>query len=133
MAEGLLEHMLSTKFPQQNDFCVSSAGTHALENKPAAQESISSLQEISIDISQHKSRPVSNEIIAKADLILVMENYHKQKIEFLFPFSCGKVFLLGKWRDCEIADPYMQSIENFAECRQLMQNCLHDWQQKIWK
>jgi protein-tyrosine phosphatase len=130
MAEGLLKFAAES---QQKKLCVQSAGVDALVNKSAAKESVLAMQEIGIDISQHRAQQVTETLVKNADIILAMDNYQKHKISFLFPFAYGKVFLLGRWRDFEIPDPYLQDISFFGDCRQLIQECLDDWQKKIWK
>ena len=54
-----------------------------------------------------------------------MENHHKELIGALYPFSIGKVFLLGKWSDDpEIIDPYKKSIDMFrAIYKKIDQSC----------
>ncbi len=63
-----------------------------------------------VDLETHLSRPITNEIAHKSDLLLVMEEDHKEQLTEAFPFAADKIFLLGSFREDEergrdIADP----------------------------
>lgn len=129
MAEGLLK----SYFEKNNDVTmVSSAGLAAVVNMPATSLSQSLLQARNIDISKHKARQLTKDMVLQADLILTMEKFHQKKIEKVFPFTCGKVFLIGKWENFEIPDPYGGSQVDFECALDLIEKGLNDWQQKIF-
>jgi protein-tyrosine-phosphatase len=88
---------------------VSSAGTWATTGMPAMPKAVQLAKEYDLDLSYHRSRVVSEEILSRADLILVMEMGHKEAITHEFSFIKGRVFLLaeavGKL-PVDILDPY---------------------------
>lgn len=127
MAEGYFREQLKNNSKVK----VSSAGIKALVGEPAAQESQQLMQEIGIDISMHRARQISLDIVSDSDLILVMEDFHKEKIEFIFPHSRGRVHLLGKWSGFEVSDPYQESIEVFSDCLERIKKGWQDWQQRL--
>jgi protein-tyrosine-phosphatase len=88
---------------------VSSAGTWATTGMPAMPKAVQLAKEYDLDLSYHRSRVVSDEILSRADLILVMEAGHKEAITHEFSYTNGRVFLLaeavGK-PPVDILDPY---------------------------
>ncbi len=129
MAEAILKHrMQSIKSP----LTISSAGIAALEGKsmdPFAQEI---LLEAGIDGSLHRARQLTSAMLIDAELVLVMEQNHRKKIECMFPNVCGKVHLLGKWENFEVPDPYKKSKLIFKDTYQLIVKGIDQWQAKLW-
>jgi protein-tyrosine phosphatase len=127
MAEGYFREQLKSAQSIQ----IGSAGLRALVGQPAVSEAQEIMHQIGIDISAHRARQLTNELVVAADLILVMEKPHQQEIEFIFPHSRGRVHLLGKWGDFEIFDPYQGSIEAFSECLALIEKGWQDWKNRL--
>jgi protein-tyrosine phosphatase len=73
---------------------VASAGLWAEAGRPAAR----GLAEWSglPEIVHHRSRPVSAELLAAADLVLVMERSQKEALALEFPNSAGRIYLLSE-------------------------------------
>jgi protein-tyrosine phosphatase len=103
MAEGLFRKMLGGRV---KEFLVSSAGISALDGFPATEETIRVMREEGVDVSRHRSRRLSLEMIRDADKIFVMEMMHKDMILRLDPGAGDKVFLLTEFM--EGAAPYGQ-------------------------
>lgn len=93
MAAGLLRKLLKGK----PDFKVLTAGTTAIKGVPATAEAIQVMSEQNIDVSTHRSLPLSDELIEQADLILVMETRHKESILARKPEAQTKVHLLTEF------------------------------------
>jgi protein-tyrosine phosphatase len=128
MAEGILKNWLTTK---NSAIKVSSAGLSAVVNSSAAEKSLAMLKARNIDITAHRARQLTDSIVREADLILVMENAQKKKLESLYPFALGKVFLLGKWDNFEIPDPYTGFESDYENALNLIDKGLNSWQKKI--
>jgi protein-tyrosine phosphatase len=128
MAEGILKNWLTTK---NSAIKVSSAGLSAVVNSSAAEQSLAMLKARNIDITAHRARQLTDSIVREADLILVMENAQKKKLESLYPFALGKVFLLGKWDNFEIPDPYTGFESDYENALNLIDKGLNSWQKKI--
>ncbi|MFY9114439.1 MAG: low molecular weight protein arginine phosphatase [Dethiobacteria bacterium] len=77
MAEALFRHSWSGKEAPSFDLQVSSAGLNACTGFGAADNVIFLLGEEGIDISSHRTRQLTPEMIAEADLILTMTGDHK--------------------------------------------------------
>ena len=87
---------------------VETAGTYALEGEspsPGAQRAMAAR---GIDISQHRGRMVTREMLLDADLIVVMTEAHRNSLFHLAPEALKNIYLLselaGEHRD--IPDPY---------------------------
>lgn len=131
MAEGLLQDKLIQKDLQ---ITVSSAGISALAGRPAAPfaEELM-LHSKGINISTHRARQISLQILREAELILVMESVHQKEIEYKFPSICGRVHRLGKWSGFDIPDPYRRPKQIFEQTLGLIEKCVNDWQERLWK
>jgi protein-tyrosine phosphatase len=68
-----------------------------------------------IDISDHRSTMVKEDLLRKADLILTMEIGHAEALRLEFPDQAGKVFMLSEMtgKRFDIADPYGGPIEGY--------------------
>jgi protein-tyrosine phosphatase len=88
---------------------ISSAGTWTVTGVPATSDALKQAEQYGLNLSMHKSRPISQKILAQADLVLVMEANHKEGISLEFPVAADKVYLLAeviKGVSYDIPDPY---------------------------
>ena len=88
---------------------ISSAGTWTVTGMPATPDAFKQAEKYGLNLSMHKSRSISQEILAQADLVLVMEANHKEGITLEFPVAADKVYLLAevtKGVSYNIPDPY---------------------------
>lgn len=65
------------------DVEVASAGTSAWDGAPASDGSLLVAIERGVDLSEHRSRPLTAEIVADGDVILAMSPQHLRRIEEL--------------------------------------------------
>ncbi len=100
MAVGLLKVMLEGK----GDYKIMTAGTTAIKGMRPTAEAIQVMSEQDIDVSNHRSSPLSNEMIREADLILVMEQAHKENILSRLPSAQDKVHLLTEFGRQQLED-----------------------------
>lgn len=106
------EAVLQQQVPSAN---VSSAGLGAMVGDPADETGLSLAANRSVDMSQHVARQVNRQMIAQADLVLVMDDEHMERLLRKYPEARGKSFKLGKWLDNKnIVDPYMKSEDFFG-------------------
>jgi protein-tyrosine-phosphatase len=95
-----------------------SAGTRALENQPAAAHAMTAMAERGIDLSAHRGRTVTREMIDNADAIIVMTRSHLDALAFEFPRARHKIHLMSKLigRTFDIADPYGSALNDYKDC-----------------
>jgi len=108
MAAGLLKKLLKEK----GNYKVITAGTAAIKGMPATAEAIEVMSEENIDVSGHRSSPLSDEMIDQADLILVMEGRHQEHILAQEPSAGNKVHLLS---ESDITDPIGRSLDFYRK------------------
>ena len=117
IAEGILRHRLAGKEIDSID--VLSAGTFALTGRPAAELAVEIAAGRGVDISLHRSRHVTKQILATADLVIGMERDHIVEANVVLRDTSEKYRLLTDFgpprlRGRDIEDPYGAPIEYFA-------------------
>ncbi|MBN2499114.1 MAG: hypothetical protein JXB38_00010 [Anaerolineales bacterium] len=119
MAEGILRKKMQEN-PHFQGWRVSSAGTWGRDDMPAAPEAVEVLERRGIDISAHRSRIVTPEIIQGADLILTMENGHREALVIEFPENRQQIRLITELigSSYDIEDPIGKPISEFEKLAQ---------------
>lgn len=117
MAMGLFKARLKE---DECDWRVESAGTWAMEGMLAAENTQNIVAQRGVDLSEHRSRIVSGELLEQFDLILAMEQNHKEALQVEFPEFRERVYLLSEMVDevYNIKDPIggrMSEFEDTAE------------------
>ena len=127
MAEALLRQALQ----DQTNTRVGSAGLGALVDYPAAEHAEVLMAERGLDISAHKARQLTPDLIHASDLILVMESGHKRAICEEDSSARGKVYRICEQQAEDIPDPFRQPREAFEEALSLIDQGVQDWVRKI--
>ena len=136
MAEGIFRKMLKERTEDDSKFNIISAGTSALPGMSPTLEAIKVMNEQGIDISRHIATQVKEDLVKKADLILVMSDTHKYYIKTKFTFAQDKIYLLkefaqiGEFKSIqktednyEVVDPLGRPIEFYRiVARELKEN-----------
>ncbi|MFA5523179.1 MAG: low molecular weight protein arginine phosphatase [Tissierellales bacterium] len=135
MAEGLFRHMIKEK-GLEDRIKVESAGVFAALGQSASYQSIEVMKGQSIDISNHKSRQLTKEMIENADIILAMTNNHKRAIESIDIRAIKKTFTLteyayGNERSTDIMDPFGASVQVYEQCSIEIKNALVNIVEKL--
>ncbi len=76
---------------------VSSAGTIAIAGEPMTDEAQAVARRLGVDGSHHRSRPLSNDLIAGADLVLVATREHRADVARLEPIASRRTFTLREF------------------------------------
>jgi protein-tyrosine-phosphatase len=118
MAEAYLKKVLEKN--GRTDVDVSSAGIMMLSGLGASEETRLVLKEEGIDANMHRSRRVTQDLVRSSDLILVMEEIHRQKILELAPEARNRLFLLKEFAKInngglDISDPIGSSLEFYED------------------
>ena len=118
MAEGLMKDAL--KGLGKDDIRVSSAGVSAIDGFRPTRETIEVMKGEDLDVSEYRSRPITDRMIMDADLVLVMSAHHMDDVIKRVPEAASKTHMLKQYgrpdesRACEeldIADPIGRPIE----------------------
>ena len=92
LAESLLERALKDRGLEVQ---VTSAGTGAWDGAPASEGAYLVGLERGLDLSGHRARLLTRELVEVADLILTMARHHRARVDELG--GEGKVFVLGEY------------------------------------
>lgn len=129
----MAEHMFRKILQGRSDVDVTSAGTGVLFQTPASLEAVSVLKEKGIDGRGHLSKPVTNILLKKSDLIFVMTRAHRNQVLEHVPAVEKRVYLLGEFKsgpirneyDLDIPDPMGRSHIEYQECASVIEDCLN--------
>lgn len=112
------------------DVFIESAGIFAGEGDSASDNAIEALKQYSIDLSGHRTQPVTEDLLKQSDLILTMTEGHKKLIE---PLASGKVFTLLEYAgsDGDISDPFGGDLEEYEETAKEIYDALVDVAEKL--
>lgn len=112
------------------DVMIESAGIFAADGGKASDNAIEALKKYNIDLSGHRTQPVTEDLLKQSDLILTMTLGHKQLIEQL---ASGKVYTLMEYAgsDGDISDPYGGDLEEYEETAQEIYDALVDIAEKL--
>ncbi|MES3040547.1 MAG: low molecular weight protein-tyrosine-phosphatase [Pseudomonadota bacterium] len=123
------EFLLKAALPCKH---ISSAGLAAVVNHDMDTQARQVAERHGVHCPKHIARQLTRELCHEADLILVMEQRHREGVTQLCPEARGKVFLLGQGATpADIADPYRKSDAIFETTyEQLRQACLA-WAQRL--
>ena len=117
MAEALLKKKL--KDVGRRDIEVHSAGIMMADGLGASYETIELLRREGMDVTGHVSRRLTIDKLNKADLILVMEKIHEDRIIQMAPWVANRLFLLKEFarvndNNLNIPDPIGKSAEFYS-------------------
>jgi tRNA threonylcarbamoyl adenosine modification protein (Sua5/YciO/YrdC/YwlC family) len=127
MAEAWMRKLLLER--GRSDVDVLSAGT-MLEGMSATDATRVVLGKQGIDVSRHRSRTISAEMLNRADMIVVMEKLHEAKVLALAPHVKNRLFLLREFTrtdgtDLDLHDPIGQPVEVYEEVFAVIREALH--------
>ncbi len=118
MAEAYLKKLLQKQ--GRTDIKVSSAGVMALAGMGASEETRGVLAQEGIDVAEHRAQRVTQELVDRSDIILVMEKVHEDRILQLAPEAKNRLFLLKEFArisdsNLNISDPAGGSLEFYQD------------------
>ena len=130
----LAEAMLRDAAQRQgrSDVEVMSAGTATLDGLAAASEAAALAASDGLDLSRHRSRRLTGEELARADLILMMESYHYDWIAGRHPAALPRCRLLSDYAGPEtglqpgedVPDAIGEDIESFRVTYGILRSCV---------
>ena len=122
MAAGILAGMLAGERAT-----VESAGTDAPVGNPPTRFAVETVRKLGVDISEHRARRLTREMLKQADLVLVMESYHRDRVLALLPKARDRTRLLLQYAGrpgVEVEDPIGGSLEDYERTVAVMMPAL---------
>ncbi len=111
------------KLAREHDIKIHSAGIHALDGFPASDNCLRVVRENGLNLSDHRSRSISEDLLREADLVLAMSEEHMDFIRIFYPLYFDKVYLLRRFgreheenSEAVIHDPIGGDLTIYKEC-----------------
>lgn len=127
LAEAILKKLLENG--DLSGISVSSAGISAIDGASVSYNAVRIALDEDINISGHRTKKLTHNKVVNSDLVIVMENRHRQQILEMCSQVEGKIFLLRNFaqfgsKTRNIFDPYGPNIEKYRFCFQDIQECV---------
>lgn len=115
------------------DWRIESAGTWALEGYPVVSKVEQVLNEKGITVAPHRSRKVTAELLQEFQLILTMEEGHKEALRFEFPEAADRIYMLSEMIDqrFSVPDPMGKPYREYQITAQELERMLEQGLDKI--
>lgn len=109
------------------DFTASSAGTNAWDGAPASDGALLVGMERQLDLAPHRSRKLTREIVAAADVILVMSSAHLDPVMRLG--GGGKVHVIDEYASDGtpadgVNDPFGGDLDAYREAADTLERAI---------
>lgn len=102
---------------------VQSAGVGAGPGAPASDGSLEAAREIGLDLSEHRSQPVTPDLLDRADAVLCLSDSHLAAITSFMPDVADRVTLLDP-AGSPIPDPFGGDLELYRATRDRIRECV---------
>jgi protein-tyrosine phosphatase len=111
---------------------VESAGIGALVGQPADDSAIELMAARGLDISAHRARQVTAELVSSFELVLAMDTDHQRVVETKFPTARGRVHRLGRARNVDVPDPHRQGRAAFERSLDIIERSIAEMGPVLW-
>ena len=132
MGEGILRDMLAQKIGcdaaalPDRGISVRSAGIAAMPGGQPALQAVDVMNDMRIDITNHASQPVTDQLAKHADLILTMTNGHRNALVAQWPELAVRTHLFSNG-NTDISDPIGQPKPIYAGCADQLKTFASHW------
>ena len=128
MAEGVLLRYLRDKGIDPVAWQIDLAGTWTVNGLAPFPGAVSVMNKLGVDVQNHQSQVVTNELLANHNLVLVMEPGQKEALQAEFPTYSQRIFLLSEMvgEDLPIDDPIGEDLSAFEKVLSEIEACIQD-------
>ena len=126
MAAALLKRFLPDAY--RETISITSAGLHAQAGYGADSRAVVVAKEFGVSLDDHCTQCLSADLVAKADIVLVMDYRNEAELLARYPHARKKVFLLGIYAErenadqVEIKDPYGGDSIDVRRCYKTLES-----------
>ncbi len=128
----MAEALFRARFRGRPGLTAASAGISALAGHPADPIAVELMAERDIDLSAHRARQLTAELIGGFDLVLTMEDGHRRAVEAIAPAARGRVHRLGRFGAFDVPDPHRRPRAAFEQALALVERGLDDFARAFW-
>jgi protein-tyrosine-phosphatase len=138
---SMAEAMLRQRLQQEGlEIEVMSAGTMVFGEQQASENAILVMAERGIDLTGHRSKQLTRELLDSADIVLTMTQGHKRVVVDMAPNVAGRVFTLKEFvaddrgptqAMPDISDPFGGPAEHYREVADEIETALDRLIEKI--
>lgn len=124
MAAALFRHALDAQDEPLKSLGVTSAGVSAFPGQAASHNSVEALKKVGIDLTDHKSQAISQELVDNALAFVCMTDSHLAMLSYQIDPPPQNAFLMrqfiGEGIDDQIPDPFGGNLQQYEACRDSM-------------
>ena len=124
MGAALLQHALAAQPEPLRSLKAVSAGVASRTGEPASANAVAALKKVGIELKGHSSRPVTQELLDQALLVLCMTESHRDMIELTASPVPARLHLFreftGDSGSFDIPDPFGLALPAYESCRDEM-------------
>lgn len=134
MAQGLFKARLR-EAGLEDRIAVRGGGTHAAPGYPATSDAVAVMAERGVDISAHRSQPVTRQLLDRCDLVLTATTDQARHLAFEFPGQAAKVSTLrgfGRPPDWQGIEEVDDPVGRGREAYQLTADLLAEQIDRVW-
>lgn len=136
MAEAIFSALLTRDYPEiAEEVKVGSAGIYTEEGFSATEEAITVASRRGIDLSCHKTRKVTGQLLEEYDIILTMTRGHRDAIVNIYPQLSHKIYTLREAageEDGDIIDPIGRGIDVYEETYRELERLIQKLQKRLY-
>ena len=129
MAEALFRRLVQ-EAGHGGNFRIASAGISAARGQGPTPPAVEVLNEEGLDLSAHRTRPVTEELLNRADTIVAMTRGHLDTLMMLFPEAADRAYVLREFEpgndgyDLDLPDPIGLPRSVYQRCRDVIKGSL---------
>jgi protein-tyrosine phosphatase len=138
LAEALFRDLVK----ERTDYQVTSAGVGAFSGQAASKHSVKLAQERGLDLSSHRSKAVTIDLVEKASHIFALSRSHLASLLDDYPEAEDKMYLLSEFaaddalRGRDVSDPFGGDLEDYRAMQRHLDQLLpsiHAFIEQTWK
>ena len=132
MCRKLIVERLGCKLSELEDrgVIVTSAGIAAMMGGRASPETVEVMARMDLDVADHSTQPLTEQLVRQADIILVMTRAHREAILTGWPEAAQRTKLLGR-DGSDVADPIGGPVEQYERCAEQIEKHLRTWVEQL--
>lgn len=100
-----------------------SAGTNTMHGMPASDQAVAAAREAGLDLTGHRSQPLTRELLRAADIVLCMTASHRQRLLEAEPTAESRTWLLDPGGE-DVGDPFGGDLATYQRTRDEIVNLI---------